>query len=54
MLPRNTTAGTFGIDIRTPKRVHMISIAGGCTIDFVLEVCTFELQGLMRSLQFGE
>jgi hypothetical protein len=31
----------------------MISIAGGRTIDFVLEALAFELQGLMCSLQLG-
>jgi hypothetical protein len=36
------------------ERYHMISIAGGRTIDFVLEAFTFELQGLMCSLQLGE
>jgi hypothetical protein len=36
-----------------PERVHMISIPDGCTVDFVLEAFTFELQGLLCSLQFG-
>jgi hypothetical protein len=31
----------------------MISIPGGRIIDFVLEAFTFELQGLLCSLQFG-
>jgi len=41
------------IDIHATGVPHMISIPGECTVDFVLEAITFELQGLLRSPQFG-
>jgi hypothetical protein len=52
----NVAAKHDGMHIRRwppPVRVHMISIRGGRIIDFVLEAFTFELQGLLCSLQFG-
>jgi hypothetical protein len=41
------------IDSAPSERVHVISIPDRRTVDFVLKAVTFDLQGLLCSLQFG-